>query len=855
MNISAVETLFGAEENRVMVLVILAWVFLSVILHRRAENQQKSERKIKAEKNAKFLKENPLKLPARPGKGEWVFFEGREHSLELVGGGKGRSSWIPTEEDKCETFNFDREKNANAADRVYRAMMLRKNEIKDSDLTTVEEGEDVPEPEKAATVAARGSVFHSRLQTEGGFWPGDYGGPMFLLPGLVIACYVTGIDLGEARRSAMLRYIMVHQQEVDGGWGMHIEGNSTVFGSTLNYTAARLLGLKKDDPRAARARDFIKSHGGAVAAPQWAKFWLATLGAYEWTGVNPTPPELWMLPYWFPFHPGRMWCHCRMVYLPMSALFGDRFVYENAETDPLVLSLREELFETKYDNIAWGNFSVRECVAETDIYNPQSWVMTAANHFLHNTIENPWLRAIFFFPFHALRKRAVKFAFSYIHAEDMHTNWVDIGPVSKAFHIVANYAYFGAESEEFQRHIARIDDYLWLAEDGLKMQGYNGSMFWDTCFATHALANAVVASKMKKNKDKVTAADRSHMYRSLVKASMFVDDMQVREDVWERHSYFRDKSKGGWPFSSRDHGWPISDCTAEGIKAAILLGTFPDFKSDKNLHHISQERLEDAVSIILELQNTSTDNGWASYELNRGYSWYELFNPAQVFGDIMIDYSYVECSSAATQALCEFAHHYPESKFAARALESAVKGARFVVSTQRADGSWYGSWGVCFCYAGWFGVEGLAAVLTSCEISVKDKQSFRTSIRRGCDFILSKQNKDGGWGESVRSCSAQEWIPNENGSQVIGTAWCMLALLRAIEVFRNDTSPDKEYIDRLIQVCLKGSKLLRARQLPNGDWNQESISGMFNKSCSITYTAYRNVFPIWALARVSIVLL
>ena len=26
---------------------------------------------------------------------------------------------------------------------------------------------------------------------------------------------------------------------------------------------------------------------------------------------------------------------------------------------------------------------------------------------------------------------------------------------------------------------------------------------------------------------------------------------------------------------------------------------------------------------------------------------------------------------------------------------------------QRPDGSWYGSWGVCFTYGTWFGIEGL----------------------------------------------------------------------------------------------------------------------------------------------------
>jgi hypothetical protein len=26
-------------------------------------------------------------------------------------------------------------------------------------------------------------------------------------------------------------------------------------------------------------------------------------------GINPIPPEMWLLPDWAPFHPGRLWCH------------------------------------------------------------------------------------------------------------------------------------------------------------------------------------------------------------------------------------------------------------------------------------------------------------------------------------------------------------------------------------------------------------------------------------------------------------------------------------------------------------------------------------------------------------------
>ena len=37
------------------------------------------------------------------------------------------------------------------------------------------------------------------------------------------------------------------------------------------------------------------------------------------------------------------------------------------------------------------------------------------------------------------------------------------------------------------RHIPRLFDFLWVAEDGMKMQGYNGSQLWDTTFAVQAI--------------------------------------------------------------------------------------------------------------------------------------------------------------------------------------------------------------------------------------------------------------------------------------------------------------------------------------------------------------------------------
>ena len=121
---------------------------------------------------------------------------------------------------------------------------------------------------------------------------------MFLLPGMVIGWYVTQTPIPEPIAIEMKRYLFARQNPDDGGWGLHIEGESTAYGTTMTYVVLRLLEASEEDERMVKARSMLHKLGGAVMAPHWAKFWLAALGVMEWEGVNPVPPELWYVERW-----------------------------------------------------------------------------------------------------------------------------------------------------------------------------------------------------------------------------------------------------------------------------------------------------------------------------------------------------------------------------------------------------------------------------------------------------------------------------------------------------------------------------------------------------------------------------
>ena len=715
---------------------------------------------------------------------------------ELTTTAKGRQYWSFKGSDESlnisEAFYFDKQANANSSDRVYRYLAT-----KGLDFSTPIE---IPVQYQSSDLLAntykqvkKGINYYEQLITPNHFITGDYGGPMFLLPGLIIVSHITDSPLPISFQKAIIAYIR-NQQNPNGGWGLHIESKSTMFGSCMNYTALRLLGESPNSQEMIKGRQWIQSNGGATLIPSWGKFYLSALNVYEWRGNNSLFPEIWLLPKWLPFYPAKYWCHARMVYLPMAYAYGAKIKHPLNE---LTIALREELYPEDYKNIDWS--TARNRCAETDVFRHSNPLLKVL-HGLTNSYEK--------FASEFLRKKALNFIIDYINAEDEHTNYINIGTVNQAMNSLAIWHRYGKASTQFQAHVSHWKDYLWLAEDGMKMQGYNGAQFWETAFTINAINESEVGKDYQE---------------SLSSLYSFLDISQIQEGIPHDKLFFRHPNEGCWPFSTVEHGWPITDCTADGIKTVVNQHQFASKTGLAFTPTISEERLRKAVDLVISFQGK--DGGWASYEKRRAPFWIEALNPSEIFGEIMVDYSYTECSSSSIQGLTKFRSAYHDYKTSE--INNVIgKGIQFIKNQQGKDGSWYGSWGVCYTYAAWFALEALACG--------EEYYNNSEEVKLGCNFLVSKQRADGSWGESYESCVKIKYVQHDKG-QIINTAWSLLGLMIA-------KYPNQEVIDNAI-------RFLHSRQENNGDFPQEGISGVFNKNCMETYTSYRNVFPIWALNR------
>lgn len=585
------------------------------------------------------------------------------------------------------------------------------------------------------------------------------------------------LDPPRARRA---RRFFERSRLPDGTWGLHDHAGPSLYVTTLVYVASRLLGTPADAVLLAPARALF-ARERVERIPTWGRVWLAMLGIHPWDGVIPMPPELWSMPEALPIHPSRYYPHTRMIYLALSVLRTEaRRLARGADLD----AIQRELHDGR--DVATIDFRAhRFDVSALDLVAPMPRPVQLALDLLGG-VERAVPSAV---------RRAVRRDLrARIRYELCTTDFLGISPVSGMLGLLALRAEDRTDPV-IERTIAALETWVFEdEEDGLRVTGAR-SQTWDTSFALQAHA--------------ATGALGTDI-ASLRRSARWLAAQQIRAPLRDHARFHRVDPVGGFCFAHREHGWPVSDCTAEAVVA--LLGV-----EDAT---ISPHVFVDAARFILRCQNH--DGGFGSYEPRRVRGSIDFLNPSEMFLECMTEGSYVECTASSLMALVEIRARFPAL---AHSLDAPIaRAVRFLREVQRPDGSFTAAWGIHFVYGTMFGIRALRA---------SGAASDDPAVARAVAFLRRVQRADGGFGEHESSAIQDRFI-DLGQSHPVQTSWALLALVES-------GAPEAS------ESVVRATRYLLDAQDDDGTWPSPRMVGCFFRTSLVDYTLYRVYFPVWAL--------
>jgi len=218
------------------------------------------------------------------------------------------------------------------------------------------------------------------------------------------------------------------------------------------------------------------------------------------------------------------------------------------------------------------------------------------------------------------------------------------------------------------------------------------------------------------------------------------------------HPYTESPS-GGWAWTNLSGGVPDADDTAGALLALSSIGRQHATKT-KTIHSKSVHAAEAGVDWLLNLQNA--DGGWPTF--CRGW------------GLLPFDRSGSDLTAHALRALhtwlVNFDQIHHDSALnrelrAADTLDAIEHGFEFLQKQQQSDGSWIPLWfGNQDHIHQWNPVYGTSRVL----LAYRDLRRFdRAEVRRGVEWLVTAQSKDGSWGSTEETALAVEALLAEPG--------------------------------------------------------------------------------------------
>jgi squalene-hopene/tetraprenyl-beta-curcumene cyclase len=155
-------------------------------------------------------------------------------------------------------------------------------------------------------------------QFSDGSWCAELEGDTILESETILLFAYLGREDSEAAQKMAER--LIEQQLPDGGWAMYPGGNLEISGSVKAYFALKLTGHNPSAEYMQRARQAILAHGGADAVNSYTRFYLAMLGQISYEQCPAVPPEVMLLPKWFPVNLYAVSAWSRTIIVPLSII-------------------------------------------------------------------------------------------------------------------------------------------------------------------------------------------------------------------------------------------------------------------------------------------------------------------------------------------------------------------------------------------------------------------------------------------------------------------------------------------------------------------------------------------------------